>query len=92
MHFILNRQWLILFYLIPTVLFAQNKKPNIIFILTIILFYFILSTFFLNGHFRPKHSNDEGHSGYNQSISDLVSLLSAKLNGAYTKLKQLIKR
>jgi len=34
MHFILNRQWLILFYLIPTVLFAQNKKPNIIFILT----------------------------------------------------------
>ena len=34
MHFILNRQWLIIFYLIPTVLFAQNKKPNIIFILT----------------------------------------------------------
>ena len=34
MRYILNRQWLIIFYLIPTVLFAQNKKPNIIFILT----------------------------------------------------------
>ncbi len=34
MRYILNRHWLIIFYLIPTVLFAQNKKPNIIFILT----------------------------------------------------------
>ena len=34
MRFILNRNWFIIFYLIPTLLFAQNKKPNIIFILT----------------------------------------------------------
>ena len=34
MHFIFNRHWFIIFYLIPAVLFAQNKKPNIIFILT----------------------------------------------------------
>ena len=34
MHFILNRHWLLIFYLMPAVLFAQTKKPNIIFILT----------------------------------------------------------
>ena len=34
MRFIFNRNWFIIFYLIPTLLFAQTKKPNIIFILT----------------------------------------------------------
>jgi arylsulfatase A-like enzyme len=34
MRFIFNRHWLFIFFLIPTVLFAQSKKPNIIFILT----------------------------------------------------------
>ena len=34
MRFIFNRYWFLVFYLIPAVLFAQNKKPNIIFILT----------------------------------------------------------
>ena len=34
MRLILNQKWIIIFYLIPTVLFAQSKKPNIIFILT----------------------------------------------------------
>ena len=34
MRFIFNRNWFLIFYLIPTLLFAQNKKPNIIFILT----------------------------------------------------------
>lgn len=34
MKFSFNRIWLLLFYLIPTTLFAQTKKPNIIFILT----------------------------------------------------------
>ena len=34
MRFIFNRNWFVIFYLIPTLLFAQTKKPNIIFILT----------------------------------------------------------
>lgn len=34
MTFILNRNWLLILYLVPTLIIAQSKKPNIIFILT----------------------------------------------------------